>query len=168
MADKKGKHQKKEGPAEHGPDFMYIVRIVNSDIDGEKNIVSGLTSILGINYRISSILVKDLGVSRDKLMGDLTIDETKKLVELIESIPSTLPSWLLNRQRDIDTGEDTHAISTDLDMTQREDINLLRKMRSYRGIRHETGQKVRGQKSRSNGRTGATVGVSRKKVLGGK
>ncbi len=143
---------------------MFIVRIVNSDIDGEKKIIHGLTSILGINYRISNILVKDLGVPQDKLMGDLTQEETKQLVELIEDIPSRLPAWLLNRQRDIDTGEDTHAISTDLDMTQNEDINLLRKIRCYRGIRHDTGQKVRGQRSRSNGRKGATVGVSRRKV----
>ncbi|MEA3559953.1 MAG: 30S ribosomal protein S13, partial [Candidatus Thermoplasmatota archaeon] len=126
--------------------------------------IQGLTSILGINYRISRILTEDLGVPKDKLMGDLTDKEVEKLIGLIEDIPNKLPSWLLNRQRDLDTGEDTHAISTELDMTQRDDINLLRKIRCYKGIRHDTGQKVRGQRSRSNGRTGATVGVSRKKV----
>lgn len=164
MADKKGKPRKGEKDVEHGPDFKFIVRIVNTDIDGEKRIYNGLTSILGINYRISSILVKELGVPQDKLMGDLTDEEVEKLVQLIEGIPSSLPNWLLNRQKDLETGEDTHAISTDLDMTQRDDINLLRKIRCYKGVRHETGQKVRGQKSRSNGRTGATVGVSRKKA----
>jgi small subunit ribosomal protein S13 len=161
---KKGKPQNKDQEREHGPDFKFIVRMVNTDIDGERKIIDGLTSVTGINYRISHILTRELGVPKDQLMGDLTDEDVQKLIGLIEDLPSLLPSWLMNRQRDIETGEDTHAISTDLDMTQKEDINLLRKMRSYRGIRHETGQKVRGQKSRSNGRTGATVGVSRKKA----
>jgi small subunit ribosomal protein S13 len=164
MADKKGKTSKPGETAEHGPDFKFIVRMVNTDIDGEKRVLDGITSIKGINYRLSLILTDQLNVPHNKLMGDLTDDEVAKLTELIEEIPSNLPVWLLNRQRDLETGEDTHAISTDLEMTQREDINLLRKIRSYRGIRHETGQKVRGQRSRSNGRSGATVGVSRKKT----
>jgi small subunit ribosomal protein S13 len=109
------------------------------------------------------ILINELDVPQNRLMGDLTDEEVQKLMGLIEEIPASLPAWMLNRQKDIETGEDTHAIATDLEMIHREDINLLRKIRSYRGIRHETGQKVRGQKSRSNGRTGATVGVSRKK-----
>ncbi|MGA1794134.1 MAG: 30S ribosomal protein S13 [Thermoplasmatota archaeon] len=164
MAEKKGRSQKGDKEVEHGPDFKFIVRMANTDIDGEKRVIDGITSIKGISYRLSHILVKQLEVEPGNLMGDLTDDEVKKLMELVEELPSSMPSWMLNRQKDIETGEDTHAISTDLDMTNREDINLLRKMRSYRGIRHETGQKVRGQKTRSNGRTGATVGVSRKKA----
>jgi small subunit ribosomal protein S13 len=161
MADKRPKKGDKE--TEHGPDFKFIVRMHNTDIDGEKRIVEGVASIKGINQRLSMILINELGVPQNKLMGDLTDDEVQKLMELINEIPAAMPAWMLNRQKDIETGEDTHAISTDLEMTEREDINLLRKIRSYRGIRHETGQKVRGQKSRSNCRTGATVGVSRKK-----
>jgi len=165
MAEKsKGKTGKTGEGAEHGPDFKFIVRMVSTDIDGEKRILDGITSIKGINYRLSHILADQLKVPYDRLMGDLSDEEVAKLTELIEDIPSNLPVWLLNRQRDLESGEDTHAISTDLEMTEREDVNLLRKMRSYRGIRHETGQKVRGQRSRSNGRSGATVGVSRKKV----
>lgn len=164
MAEKKGKTLKGDREVEHGPDFKYIVRMSNTDIDGERRVVDGVTSIKGLSYRLSHIIVNQLQVPPDKLMGDLTDDEVSRLMGLIEELPASMPSWMLNRQKDIDTGEDTHAISTDLDVTQREDINLLRKMRSYRGIRHETGQKVRGQRSRSNGRTGATVGVSRKKV----
>ena len=51
----------------------------------------------------------------------------------------------------------------DLSMTLREDLDLMKKMRSYKGIRHERGLRVRGQKTRSTGRTGAIVGVSRKR-----
>ncbi len=38
----------------------------------------------------------------------------------------------------------------------------MKMIRCYRGIRHEQGQKVRGQRTRSNGRTGLTVGVTKK------
>jgi small subunit ribosomal protein S13 len=163
MADKRPNKGEKE--QEHGPDFKFIVRMHNTDIVGEKRIVEGVASIKGINQRLSMILVNKLEVSQDKLMGDLSDDEVKKLMGLIEEIPAIMPAWMLNRQKDVETGEDTHSIATDLEMLHMEDINLLRKIRSYRGIRHETGQKVRGQKSRSNGRTGATVGVSRKKAV---
>ena len=47
-----------------------------------------------------------------------------------------------------------------------EDINLMKKIRSYKGIRHERGQKVRGQRTKSTGRTGTTVGVKRKTAGG--
>ncbi|MFW3145918.1 MAG: 30S ribosomal protein S13 [Thermoplasmatota archaeon] len=163
MAEKKGSPPKGGKHADHGPDFKFIVRMANTDIDGERRIIDGLTSIKGINYRISKILTESVKVPHTKLMGDLTDKEIELLISNIEELPSMIPSWMMNRQRDLDTGEDTHAISTDLDMTEREDVNLMRKIRCYKGIRHETGQKVRGQKSRSNGRTGATVGVSRKK-----
>src|SRR2546422_6033274 len=41
----------------------------------------------------------------------------------------------------------------------------MKMIRSYKGVRHETGQKVRGQRTRSNGRTGLTVGVTKKAAL---
>jgi len=70
---------------------------------------------------------------------------------------------MLNRRGDIETGSDIHVMGMDLNMTLREDLDLMKKMRSYKGIRHERGLRVRGQRTRSTGRTGAIVGVSRKK-----
>ena len=164
MAEKKkGKPSKGSSGEEENPDFKFIVRIVNTDIPGDRKIVDGLTSIKGINYRISQILTRKLGKSRRTRMGDLSDDDVDKLKELIEGIPGSLPAWLLNRQRDMDTGEDTHSLGIDLEMIQNEDINQLRKIRSYKGIRHESGHKVRGQRTSSNGRKGSTIGVVRKK-----
>jgi small subunit ribosomal protein S13 len=70
---------------------------------------------------------------------------------------------MVNRPKDIYTGEVRHLLGPDLTMMNDDDVNRMRKMRSYRGIRHETGQKVRGQRTKSTGRTGTTVGVKRKK-----
>lgn len=165
MADKK---QKKDAKApekpEHGPDFKYIVRIANTDINGERRLLDGITTIKGINYRLSNVIVGDLGVPHNRLMGDLTDQEVEKLASLIDDIPAKFPHWMLNRQRDMDTGEDTHAISQDLDIIHKDDINFLRKIKCYKGVRHEQGQKVRGQRTKSKGRTGSTVGVVRKKL----
>ena len=50
-------------------------------------------------------------------------------------------------------------------MRLRDEINILKKIRSYRGIRHERGLPVRGQRTRANSRTGLTLGVSKKRAL---
>ena len=55
-----------------------------------------------------------------------------------------------------------HLLGNDLDILQGDDINRMKMMRCYRGIRHETHHKVRGQRTRSNGRKGLACGVQRK------
>ena len=86
-----------------------------------------------------------------------------KLDNAIENFEDIVPGWMLNRQRDVITGQDKHLLGTDILLTFREDINNLKKIRAYRGLRHERGLKVRGQRTKSTGRRGSTVGVSRKK-----
>ena len=73
------------------------------------------------------------------------------------------PEWAINRQNDYESGADMHLIGNDLELTQKDDINRMKMIRCYRGIRHETHHKVRGQRTRSNGRHGLTMGVSKKK-----
>lgn len=69
---------------------------------------------------------------------------------------------LLTASVTADSGEDIHYIGTEVEITLKEDLNRLKKVRSYRGVRHENNLPVRGQRTRSNGRTGMTVGVQRK------
>ena len=52
-------------------------------------------------------------------------------------------------------------IESDLDMRLRDDLNRMRKTRSYKGRRHEFGLPVRGQRTKSTFRKGSSVGVSR-------
>ena len=59
-------------------------------------------------------------------------------------------------------GTTLHYIGVDLDTRRRDNVNQMRMIRSYRGVRHERGQKVRGQRTRSNGRTGMAAGVLKK------
>jgi len=101
-------------------------------------------------------------------MGELSDVEIERLKSAINSAEKRLPWWMLNRKKDLITGEDKHIMGSDFVLKLREDINLLRKIRSYRGIRHERGLRVRGQRTKSTGRKGLVVGVTRKKVLAAK
>ena len=57
-----------------------------------------------------------------------------------------------------------HIVGVDLDISLKDDMNRMKMIRCYKGVRHEGGQKVRGQRTRSNGRTGLTLGVMRQKL----
>ena len=149
--------------AEENKEFKYIVRLAATDIDGNKPTLYGLTYIKGINYMTANAIVTYAGVDGKKRIGNLSDEEIEKLSKAIETMNEWLPPWMRNRRRDLYTGKDLHFIGTEIDLAKREDINLLRKIRAYRGIRHERGLPVRGQRTRSNKRSGLTVGVIKKR-----
>jgi len=159
---------KKEAPSKKkdkkDDDFQYIVRISNTDIDGDKNIVYGLTSIRGIGIHMATLIMEKTGMDRNLKMGKLTEAQIKKLRDAIDSITEDAPIWMLNHRKDAETGEDIHLIGPEIDMKLRDEINMMKKIRSYRGIRHERGLPVRGQRTRANNRRGLSLGVSKKRV----
>lgn len=157
--DKKGKPMKKD----RGPDFKYIVRISNTDIDGEKNVVYGLSSIKGIGVHMATLVADKTGIARNFKIGDLKDDQIEKLQNTIDNIIDIAPGWMLNHRKYYETGEDIHLISSEIDMHLRDEINIMKKIRSYRGIRHERGLPVRGQRTRANNRRGLALGVSKKR-----
>ena len=143
--------------------FNYIVRIANSDIDGQKRTVIGLQSIKGVGKRVAEIIAKKAGVDPAVKMGSLSDEKVAELESLVTSYVEYAPQWAINRQNDYETGDDMHLLGNDLDLIQKDDINRMKMIRCYRGIRHEGHHKVRGQRTRSNGRHGLTMGVTRKK-----
>jgi small subunit ribosomal protein S13 len=147
---------------ELGADFNYIIRLADSDIDGLTRIGMGLTSVKGVGVRTALQICKIAGVDKEKLGGHLTDAEQDKIRKAIEVYPEQVPLWMLNRQRDIETGDELHLFSMEVSMTQKDDIARLRSTKAYRGLRHAAGKRVRGQRTRSNGRTGLTLGVQRK------
>ena len=144
-------------------DFKYIIRIANSDVSGEERLANALTSIRGIGPRISNAIVQKLKLDPNKLAGKLDDKNVVDIENAIMNLNDYVPDWLLNRQKDYDTGEDVHPVSVELKMTHDEDLNRMKKVKSYKGIRHASGHKVRGQRTYSNGRKGLALGVSRKK-----
>ncbi len=162
----KVKKEKAEKPVEKKVDenFRYIVRIMNFDIDGNKSMMMGIQNVKGVGPRVAAVVAKRTGIKPSEKMGNLSEAQTDDITKVIASYPEFAPHWAVNRQNDVETGEDTHIFGVDLDVTRKDDINRMKMIRCYRGVRHEQGQKVRGQKTRSNGRTGLTMGVSRQKT----
>jgi small subunit ribosomal protein S13 len=148
--------------SELGEDFNYILRLADSDVDGLSRIGMGLTSVKGVGVRTALAICEIAGIDKNKLGGHLTDAEQDKIREAIETYPTEVPLWMLNRQRDIETGDELHLFSMDVGMTQDDDIARLRATKAYRGLRHAARKRVRGQRTRSNGRTGLTLGVQRK------
>jgi len=162
----KEKHgEKKPGKKKEDADedFQYIVRIANADIDGNKNIVMGLAQIKGIGRHMASLIADATGLDKKLKMGKLTEQQIEKIKTLLEDIEKIAPGWMLNHRKDIDSGKDIHLLSTDVDLKLRDDVNLLKMIRSYRGIRHESSLPVRGQRTRANNRRGLALGVSKKR-----
>jgi len=107
---------------------------------------------------------KKADVDLSKRAGELTEDEVDRVVTIMQN-PSQykIPNWFLNRQKDKRDGKNTQLLSNQLDNKFREDIERLKKIRSNRGLRHWWGLRVRGQHTKTTGRRGRTVGVSKKK-----
>jgi len=167
--EKKGKPGPAEGeeaPAkkkEHDENFNYIVRVANTDINGERSVVQGLTQIKGIGRHMAVLIADTAGIDRKLKFGNLAEPDIQKLKEALENIDEYAPAWMLNHRKDLYTGEDMHLISTDVAGRLRDDVNLMKMIRSYKGVRHELGLKVRGQRTSSNGRKGLALGVSKRR-----
>jgi small subunit ribosomal protein S13 len=144
-------------------DIKYFVRVSNTDLDGTKAVHIALTGIKGVGMHSAAVIAQLAKVDEFALMGKLEEEQVDRIREVVDNYAERVPKWMVNRPKDVYTGEVRHLFGTDVVTTRDEDINLLRKIRCYRGVRHDTGQKVRGQRTKSTGRTGSTVGVRRKK-----
>jgi small subunit ribosomal protein S13 len=165
---KKGATEKKEAPQQKikkvsdNPDFKYIVHLLNTDIKGDLKVEYALASIKGIGLRTAAAIVAKAGVPKNKYMGDLDDAQTASVEKAIATMTEYVPHWMVNLQNDLETGDDAHLIGQDLLGKNRDNINIMRMIRTFKGIRHEMGQRVRGQRTRAHGRQGLAVGVIKK------
>ncbi len=139
-----------------------IVRLLATDIDGSMHVGKALRRIRGIGFVMSNAICIATNTDSRRKIGMLSDAEIQTLENTANNLHTLFPAWMLNRRKDIDTGSNLHLIGSRLDLQKREDINLLRRIRSYKGMRHELGQPVRGQRTRSSFRTQKSVGVSKK------
>ncbi len=146
-------------------EYKHIVRVASADIDGQENLLQGLTRIKGVGLRISKSIINQLELDPSQRLGYIT-DETIAGIEQIikDPVAAGLPDWYVNRPRDRMSGKMMHLIGSDLDFAHKNDIDRLRRIKSWRGTRHTLGLKVRGQHTRTTGRGGMAVGVSRKNL----
>ena len=120
-----------------------MARIAGIDLPREKRVEIGLTYIFGIGRPTSNKILKDTGINPDTRIKDLTEEEVNTLRKAI----------------------DNYLVEGDLRREISLNINRLRDIRCYRGIRHMKGLPVRGQKTKTNARTrkGSKRTVGRKK-----
>ncbi|KXB07038.1 30S ribosomal protein S13 [candidate division MSBL1 archaeon SCGC-AAA382C18] len=142
-----------------------IVRVAGRDLKGERSIQAALSGLKGVGPSMSKAILTAAEIKGDRKVGSLSDEQVKGLEKILEDpADHGVPKWMLNRRKDYETGEDKHLIGGDIEMTEREDISREKDMRSRRGIRHQRGLPVRGQRTRSTGRKGMTVGVEREKL----
>jgi small subunit ribosomal protein S18e len=144
--------------------FQHILRVLNTNLDGKVKVMFALTSIKGVGRRFSNIACKKAEVDLSKRAGELTAEEVERLVTIVQNPRQfKVPDWMLNRKKDTKDGKFSQTVSNTLDMKLREDLERLKKIRAHRGLRHYWGLRVRGQRTKTTGRKGRTVGVSKKK-----
>lgn len=146
------------------PGFQHIIRLLNTNVDGTQKIVFALTAIKGVGRRFATVVCKKADVDLSKRAGDLEVADLERIVTIMQNPTQyKIPTWFLNRQKDIKDGATSQLLSNGLDNKLREDLERLKKIRVHRGLRHSWGLRVRGQHTKTTGRFGRTIGVSKKK-----
>ncbi|MEM1564931.1 MAG: 30S ribosomal protein S13 [Candidatus Bathyarchaeia archaeon] len=149
-------------------EFRHIIRVIDTDIDGTLKVPYALKKVKGISLSLARAILARAGINPHMRAGFLTEAEVEKIEEIIKDPAKYgIPGWLLNRRKDLETGKDLHLISADLILRTKMDIEKLKEIKSWRGYRHAYGLKVRGQRTRTTGRTGKTVGVKKKAAAKG-
>ena len=143
-------------------EFKHLVRISRKDVSGDKTIEQALTEIKGVGISLSKTMCRVLDLDLNAKIGYIADEDVLKIEEILENpLDHGIPAWMLNRREDYETGENIHLIESDLDMVLRDDLNRMKKTRSYKGRRHEVGLPVRGQRTKSTFRKSSSVGVKR-------
>ena len=137
------------------PNYRDLVRIASIDLRGDQPILFALSRIKGVGHNLARVILRRANIPNDKLVGFLNEEEIEKIEKILsDPVSYGIPAWMLNRQRDLDTGKDLHYIGSDLILRTRRDIEIMIRMKCWKGVRHSLGLKVRGQKTRTTGRKG--------------
>jgi small subunit ribosomal protein S18e len=135
------------------PSFQFILRILNTNVDGRRKVQYALTAIPGVGRRISNLVCKRAGIDLNKRAGEVTPAELEKVVSILaEPESKRIPVWMLNRRKDKVDGKNSQLVSNQIATKMREDLEALKKMRIHRGLRHYWCLKVRGQHTGTTGR----------------
>lgn len=126
-----------------------MARISGVDLPRDKRVEIGLTYVFGIGLSRAQDILKATGVNPDTRVRDLSDEDVAKLRAYVE---------------------DNYQVEGDLRRWEAMNIKRLGDIGTYRGRRHRLGLPVRGQRTRTNGRTrrGRKLTVAGKKKPPGK
>ena len=101
-------------------EFKHLVRISRKDVNGNKTIEQALTEIKGVGISLSKTMCRTLDLDLESKIGYIADEDVLRIEEILENPQKfDIPSWMLNRREDYETGDDIHLIESDLDMTLR-------------------------------------------------
>ncbi len=103
-----------------------MIRILSTDVEGKMSVYAGLAKIKGVSWALSNAVCKKLGINKKTPIGSLSAAEIKKISDFIQN--PKIPSYLVNRRRDLESGEDKHLLGSDLDLRKEFDIKKLKKV----------------------------------------
>ena len=163
----KGQPKHEQKTAQKQQKATSIIRLGGADIDGDLSIERSLAEIKGVGINLSRsfayAIESKIGIAKATKLGALSEEQIESVESVIKDpLKYGIPVYVLNRRKDMESGKDMHLIGNDLTFSVRQDVNRDVALRVWRGYRHQHGQKVRGQRTKSTGRTGATVGVMKK------
>ncbi len=147
-------------------EFRQILRVSGTSVDGTKKLVYGLLKIRGIGASYAIAVVRASELRPEMRMGDLSEADVQKLEDVMrDPAKYGLPPRLFNRRKGFETGRDSHLIGADLALSVKNDVDFMTDIRTWKGVRHSLGLKVRGQRTRTTGRKGRAVGVAKKVIM---
>ncbi len=106
-------------------------RLAGIDIPDNKKVRISLRYLYGIGPKLADEVVAEANIDGEKRAKDLTSDEINKIQRILEK----------------------HNIEGNLRRLIRDNVDRLKRIGSYRGLRHKLGLPTRGQRTRSNART---------------
>ena len=95
----KTKPEEKKGRPEVKQDYVTLVRIMQTDIPGNKNLLTGLTYIKGVSWSFSNAMCKILQLNPNKKISEMDEKEIEKITTFLKN-PHSLPNYMLNRRKD--------------------------------------------------------------------
>ena len=124
------------------------MRLIGINIPDNKRVEIALTYIYGVGRTLAQEILAATKVDSAKRAKDLTPDDLSKIKEYIEK---------------------HYKVEGELRQIIKQNINLLKDLKSYRGTRHLRHLPVRGQRTKTNSRTvrgnvRKTAGSGKRKV----
>ncbi len=118
-----------------------MIRIAGIDLPEHKKVLFSLQSIYGVGRTKAGEILAEANINPDKRTRDLSSDEINRIQRIIERFPT----------------------EGDLRRIVSENIDRLKRIKTYRGSRHIAKLPSRGQRTRSNSRN-ARGGAKRRTV----
>ncbi|MFH1066155.1 MAG: 30S ribosomal protein S13 [Nanoarchaeota archaeon] len=151
--------------AEQTENIRQMVRLVDRTIPGTRKVMMAFADIKGVGFSMAHAVCHVLKIDEKAKIGSLSDDEIEKAIDILKNpLKYKIPVWMLNRRKDVETGNDMHLHGAEWVFRVDNDIKIMKKIKTFKGMRHAAGQPVRGQSTKAHFRHGTSLGVTKNKT----